>query len=146
MIIFSKVVPGAKRMIPTKLSVYRTNRFDVIQFLVNFSFSSAAILDFEKWRFWHFLCLGCVISKPHGKFCENRTNGSGVIQVLVNFKMAAGGHLGLWISTFYNHWLVSGAKWMIYTKLGAHRANRFEVIQFLVNFSFSSAAILDFEK
>ena len=32
----------------TKLGAYRTNRFEVIQFLVNFSFSSAAILDFEK--------------------------------------------------------------------------------------------------
>ena len=43
-----RLVPGAKRMIHTKFGAYTTNRFEVIQFLVNFSFSSAAILDFEK--------------------------------------------------------------------------------------------------
>ena len=32
----------------TKFGAYRTNRFEVIQVLVTFSFSSAAILDFEK--------------------------------------------------------------------------------------------------
>ena len=84
-------------MTHTKFGAYRTNRFEVIQFLVNFGFSSAAILDFEKWRFWHFRCLGGVKTKLHAKFGENRTNGSGVIQVFVNFKMAAGGHLVLQI-------------------------------------------------
>ena len=44
----NRLVPGAKRMIHTKFGAYRTNRFEVIQFLVNFSFLSAAILDFEK--------------------------------------------------------------------------------------------------
>ena len=82
-------------MIYAKLGAYWTNRFEVIQILVNFVFSSAAILDFEKWRFWHFRCLEGVKTKLYAKFCENRTNGSGVIQVFVNFKMAAGGHLGL---------------------------------------------------
>ena len=43
-----RLVPGGKRMIHTKFGAYRTNRFEVIQFLVNFSFSPAAILDFEK--------------------------------------------------------------------------------------------------
>jgi len=38
-------------MIHIKFDAYRTNRFDVIQFLVNFSFSSAAIMDFENLRF-----------------------------------------------------------------------------------------------
>jgi len=46
-----KLVPGAKQMINTKFGAYGTNRFAVIQFLVNFGFSSAAILDFEKLRF-----------------------------------------------------------------------------------------------
>ena len=78
-----------------KVGAYTTNRFEVIQILVNFGFSSAAILDFEKWRFWHFRCLECVKTKLHAKFGENRTNGSVVIQVFANFKMAAGGHLGL---------------------------------------------------
>ena len=87
-------------MLNTKFGSNRTNRFEVIQFLVNFSFSSAAILDFEKWRFWHLRCLGDVKTKLRTKFGENRTNGSGVIQVFVNFKMAAGGHLGLRISRF----------------------------------------------
>jgi len=82
-------------MLNTKFGSNRTNRFEVIQFLLNFSFSSAAILDFEKWRFWHFLCLEGVKTKLHAKFGENRTNGLGVIQVFVNFKMAAGGHLRL---------------------------------------------------
>ena len=72
-----------------------TNRIEVIKILVNFGFSSAAILDFEKWRFWHFRCLEGFQTKLHAKFGENRTNGSGVIQVFVNFKMTAGGHLGL---------------------------------------------------
>ena len=82
-------------MIHTKFGAYMTNRFEVIQFLVNFSFSSAAILDFEKWRFSHFRCLGVVTTKLQAKFGENRMNGSGAIEVFVNFKMAAGGHLGL---------------------------------------------------
>ena len=82
-------------MIPAKFGAYRTNRFEVIQILVNFVFSSAAILDFEKWRFWHFRCLEGLKTKLHAKFGENRTNGSGVIQVFVNFKMAAGGQLEL---------------------------------------------------
>ena len=77
---------------------YRTNRFDVIQFSVNFGFLSAAILDFENGGFgtsgfWHFRCLGGVETKLRAKFGENQTNGSGAIQVLVNFKMAAGGVL-----------------------------------------------------
>ena len=40
-------------MIHAKFGANWTNRFEVIQILVNFGFSSAAILDFEKWRFWH---------------------------------------------------------------------------------------------
>ena len=88
------MVSVAKWMIHTKFGAYRTNRFEVIQFYVNFSFSSAAILDLEKLRFWHFRCLEGFKTKLHAKFGENRTNSSGVeIQVFVNFKMAAGGHL-----------------------------------------------------
>jgi hypothetical protein len=82
-------------MIHTKFSAYRTNGFDVIQFLVNFSFPSAAILDFEKWRFGHFPCLSGVEVKLRAKFGENRTNGSGVVQVFANSNMASGGHLEL---------------------------------------------------
>jgi len=87
--------PRAELMPNTKFGANRTIRFEVIQFLVNFSFSSAAILDFEKWQFLHCRCLGGVKTKLCVKFGENRANGSRVIQVLVNFKMAAGGHLGL---------------------------------------------------
>ena len=43
-----RLVPGARRMTQTKFGAYMTNRFEVIQFLVNFCFSSTAILDFEK--------------------------------------------------------------------------------------------------
>ncbi len=82
-------------MIHAKFGAHRTNRFEVIQILVYFVLLSAAILDFGKWRFWHFRCLEGVKTKLPAKFGENRTNGSGVIQVFVNFKMAAGGHLGL---------------------------------------------------
>ena len=78
---------------PAKFGAYRTNRFEVTQILVNFSFSSAAIFGFEQWRFWHFRCLEGFKTKLHAKFGENRTNGLGVIQVFVNFKMAAGRHL-----------------------------------------------------
>jgi hypothetical protein len=35
-------------MIHSKFGAYRTNHFEVIQFLLNFGVSSAAILDFEK--------------------------------------------------------------------------------------------------
>ena len=63
-------------MICTKFGAYRMKRFEVIQFLVNFDFSSAAILDFEKWQFWHIRYLGGVKTKLHAKFGENRTNGS----------------------------------------------------------------------
>ena len=38
-------------MILAKFGAYRTNRFEVIQILVNFGFSSAAILYFEKGGF-----------------------------------------------------------------------------------------------
>ena len=82
-------------MLNAKFCSNRTNRFEVMQFLVNFSFSSAAILRFEKWRFRPVRCLGGVRTKLRAKFCENRTNGLGVIQVFANFNMAAGGHLGL---------------------------------------------------
>ena len=82
--------------------------FEVIQILVNFVFSLAAILDFEKLR--HFRCLGCVKTKLHDKFGENRTNGLGVIQAFVNFKMAADGHLGLRILRFLDHRLVPGGE------------------------------------
>ena len=82
-------------MIRTKFGAYRTNRFEVIKFLVNFSFSSATILDFVKWRFLPVRCLGGVTTKLCAKFGENGTKGSGVIQVFANFNMAAGGHLGL---------------------------------------------------
>ena len=77
-----------------KFGAYRTKRFEVIQIFVNFGFSSAAILDFEEWRFLHFRCLEGVKPKLHAKFGENRTKRSGVIQVFVNFKMAAGRHHG----------------------------------------------------
>ena len=87
-------------MIRTKFGAYRTNRFEYIQFLVNFRFSLAVILNFEKLRFWNFRCLSGVKTKLHVKFVENRVNGSGVIKVFVNLKMAAGGHLGLRISRF----------------------------------------------
>ena len=122
-------------MLNTKFGSNRTNRFTVIHFfcLVNFSFSSAAILRFEKWRFRPVRCLGGVKTKRCAKFGENRTNGSGVISVFANYNMAAGGHLGLRISTFWDHRLVPGAKWMTHTKFGAYRTNRFDVIQFLVN-------------
>ena len=76
-------------MIHTKFGAYWSNSFEVIQFLANLDLSSAAILDFEKWQFWHFRCLVGVKVKLRAKFCENRTNGSGDIKVLVNFKMAA---------------------------------------------------------
>ena len=87
-------------MIHTKFVSYRTNRFEVILFLVDFRFSSAAILNFEKLRLWHFRCLCSVKAKLHAKFGENRMNGVGLIQVFVNLEMAAGGHLGLRISRF----------------------------------------------
>ena len=87
-------------MINTKFGAYRTNRFEAIQFLVNFRFSSAAILDLKK-NGGLILPVSerCQLTKLLAKFGENRTNGSEVIQVLVNFNMAAGGHLGLRFST-----------------------------------------------
>ena len=76
---------GAKWMIHANFGAYRTNRFKVIQILVNFSFSLAAILDLENNRFelWH--CLYGIKAKPHTKFGENQSSGSEVIEVFVNF-------------------------------------------------------------
>ena len=74
--------PRAELMPNAKFGANRTIRFEVIQFLVNFSFSSAAILDFEKWQFWPIRRLGSVKTKLRTKFGENRTNGSGVIKFL----------------------------------------------------------------
>ena len=105
-----RLVSSAKWMILTKLSAYRTNRFDVIQFSVNFSFSSAAILDFEKWRFdipdvilknnrFEPYCLCDIKAKLRTKFGENQSKGSEVIQVFVNFIIAAPPS---WIPLFSN--------------------------------------------
>jgi len=38
-------------MTPAKFGAYRSNHFEVIQILVNFGFSSTAILDFENGGF-----------------------------------------------------------------------------------------------
>ena len=94
-IVDNRRVPSAELMLNTKFGSNRTNRFEVIQFLENFSFSSAAVLDFGKWRFRPVRCLGGVKTKLRAKFGENRTNGSGVIQVSANVNMAADGHIGL---------------------------------------------------
>ena len=40
-------VPSAELMLSTKFGSNRTNRFEAIQFLINFSLLSAAILHFE---------------------------------------------------------------------------------------------------
>ena len=133
-------------MINTKFGAYRTNRFEVIQFLVNFRFSSAAILDFAKWRFCHFRCLGGVKTKLGAKFGENRTNGSGVIQVFCKFQY--GGRRPSWIMNFdilgpqtcswcevddtYQSWCIWDETFRSYSIFN--------------KFQFSSAAILDFEK
>ena len=84
-----------KWMIHAKFGAYRTNRFEVIQFLVNFSFRRRPswILKnggFDSSAVW---AVSCRLSKLCAKFCDNQTNGSGVIQVFANFNMAAVGHL-----------------------------------------------------
>ena len=74
-ILRQQAFPGAKYMMHTKFGAYRTNRFEVIKFIVNFSFSSAATLDSEK-------IAGLTLStKLCAKFGENRTKCSEVIQV-----------------------------------------------------------------
>ena len=54
--------------------------FRSYSFFVNFSFSSAAILDFEKLHFCAFHSVDGVKAKLHTKFGENRSNGSEVIE------------------------------------------------------------------
>ena len=85
--------------LPAKFGGYRTNRFKVIHFFVNFSFSSVAILDFEKLGFCAFHSVDGVKAKLHAKFGENQSNGSEVIEVFVNFKIAAPPS---WIQLFSN--------------------------------------------
>ena len=115
-------------------------------FLVDFRFSSAAILDFEKWRFWHFRCLGGVKTKLHAKFGENRMNGSGVIQVFVNFKMAAGGHLVFQISRFPIVCMpFVGATMMLYVKFDENRTSGSGFIQVCVNFKMAAGGHLVFQ-
>ena len=46
-------------MVCAKFDAYKTNRFEVIQILVNFGFSSATILDFEKGSFGTSGVWGC---------------------------------------------------------------------------------------
>ena len=75
------------------------NRVKVIQFLVKFVMSSAAILDFEKCHFGVNRCMPDGKMKLGFKFCENRTDGSEVIQVFVNFKIAVPPS---WIPLFLN--------------------------------------------
>ena len=66
-----------------------TSRFLVIQVLIKFVISLAAILDFEKGHFKACQCMQCGNKKPCIKFCQNRTDDSEVIQVFVNFKIAS---------------------------------------------------------
>ena len=116
-------------MILAKFGAYRTNRFEVIQILVNFGFSSAAILDCEKLRFLHFRCLEGVKPKLHAKFGENRTNGSGVIQVFfVNFN---GGRRPSCFSNFTISGCgpVAGVTMMLCIKFGPDRINSSKVIE-----------------
>ena len=61
-----------------------TNRFKVIQLLVKFVVSLAAILDFEKFYFGANRHTRGGKLKLRLKFHENRTYGSEVIQVFVN--------------------------------------------------------------
>ena len=91
-------VPSAELMLNTKSGSNRTNRFEVIKILVNFSFLSAAILDLEKWLFWPLRCLRDVKTKLCVKFSENRTNGLGVIYVFC--KLQYGGRRPSWIVNF----------------------------------------------
>ena len=76
-----------------------TNRFKVIQLLVKFVVSSAAMLDFEKILFGANWRTRGGKMKLRLKFCENRTDGSEVIQVFVNYKTAAPPS---WIPLFLN--------------------------------------------
>ena len=112
----------------------KTNRFEVIQIFVNFGFSSAAILDFEKKNgFGTFGVWAMSFRSPW----QNLVSIGRTVREL--FKL-------LQISIWRPAAILDCAQWIIDTKFGAHRTNRFEVIHFLVNFSFPLAAILDFEK
>ena len=103
-ILRQQAFPGAKYMMHTKFGAYRTNRLKVIKFILNFSFSSAAILDSVK------KIAGLTLpTKISAKFGENRTKCSEVIQVLVNFKTAAGGHLLFLNFTISGRMHVAGA-------------------------------------
>ena len=64
-------------------------RYEVIQLLVKFTLSSAAILDFEKFHIEASQCLGGSKVKLELKFYGNRRTGFEVIQVFVNLKIAA---------------------------------------------------------
>ena len=61
------------------------NHVKVIQLLVKFVMSSAAIFDFEKMQFLSVTCMRCTEIKLLLKFHENRTEDSKVIQVFVIF-------------------------------------------------------------
>ena len=76
-------------MIHAKFGAYRTNRFEVIQILVNFGFSSAAILDFEKWRFWHVRCLEGERRSSLPNLVNIGLTVQDLFKFFVNFKMAA---------------------------------------------------------
>ena len=69
-------VSWVELMLNTKFGAYGTNRFKIIHFFVNVSFSSAAFSDFESWRFLYIRCLGGLKSKLPAKFGDYRTNGS----------------------------------------------------------------------
>jgi len=84
-----------------KYGANRTYRYDAIQFLVKFTLSSAAILDFEKFHFGATQCLGGSKMKLQLKFYGNRTTGFEVIQVFVNLNIAAPPS---WIPLFSNFW------------------------------------------
>ena len=86
-------------MVFAKFGADKANRFKVIQLLVKFVISSAAILDFEKYHFGPFPCMRGAKIKLRLKFRINRTTGSEVIQIFVIFNIAAPPS---WIQLFLN--------------------------------------------
>ena len=122
-------VPSAELMLNAKFGSNRTNRFEVIQFLLDLSFSSAAILDFEKWRFWHFRCLG-------PRAVPNLVRIRRTVRELFKFlQISKWRPAAILFSNFTisGHGLVAGPEFMLCIEFGPDRINGSKVIEIFLS-------------
>ena len=136
-------------MIHAKFGPFRTNSFEVIAMLVNFSRWSVAILDFAKFHFDPIIVCGCRDEAWVKTWWQSgeRFRSYWIFSVFPKLRPAA--ILDFTIQNVDNIVLFRvRSRWFVLNlvNFGRFRINRFEVIAIFVNFNQGSAAILDLAK